>query len=84
MSFWDQPRRPSRFKLNQIVEIEVDYGVWVPGKVIRRLRKGEELPFKPSLWQPIATWYLVQLDADGSLHWVRKIDLRLPGGPSAY
>ena len=77
------PKRPRSFKRNQIVEIEVAYGVWAPGTVIRRLRKGEELPFKTSGWEPIASWYLVQFDADGSLGWVRKIDLRLPGGASS-
>ena len=80
--------RPPYFKRGEPVEICVeDHGgllrakeVWVPGNVVRRLRKGEDLPFKESGWEPIASWYLVRFDDDGSLTWVRKTDMRLPGG----
>jgi hypothetical protein len=74
--------RPRYFKRNEIVEIETADG-WVRGTVIRRLREGEDLPFKISWWEPNSTWYLVQFAADGSCAWARKVDLRRPGGYSA-
>jgi len=85
---FEEPRRPRRFTRNQPVEIEVadenNRLYWVPGKVIRRLRKNEDLPFRTSPWAPVESWYLVELDSNGSQGWATKSGLRLPGGASYY
>jgi hypothetical protein len=68
-------QRPPYFRRGETVEILVDdrgsllspKQVWAPGRVVRRLRKNEDLPFETSGWGPVASWYLVRFDADGSL-----------------
>jgi hypothetical protein len=79
-----EPKRPRYFKRAQLVEIEVvgpgNRTVWEAGKVIRRLRKDEDLPLRTSAWEPISSWYLVQFDADGTQGWAPKSNLRAKRG----